>query len=295
MLQQTTVATVTSAVRAVRRALADDRGARGRAATRTILSEWAGLGYYARARNLIACAREVARRGGFPQTAAELRTAAGHRRLYLGGDRRDRVWRARAGGRHQRRARDRAAQRAANGRRGARSSGSSLAMMPADRPGDFVQAMMDLGATICRPKHPRCGECPLRARLRRLSPAAIPRRFPERTARAPPAAPTRRRLLDRARRPGLAGAPPGQGPARRHGRAARQRLERRSSRERVNALGTVRHVFTHFSLDLARRAARRAGRRGLVAAARPARRGRACRRSIAAPPSWRSNARRSAA
>ncbi|MEO5641355.1 MAG: NUDIX domain-containing protein, partial [Sphingomicrobium sp.] len=33
---------------------------------------------------------------------------------------------------------------------------------PADRAGDFAQAMMDLGATICRPKSPRCGECPLR-------------------------------------------------------------------------------------------------------------------------------------
>jgi A/G-specific adenine glycosylase len=42
-----------------------------------ILTEWAGLGYYARARNLIACARDVARRGGFPTTAAELRQLPG--------------------------------------------------------------------------------------------------------------------------------------------------------------------------------------------------------------------------
>ena len=38
-----------------------------------VLSEWAGLGYYARARNLIACAREIAKRGGFPDTESELR------------------------------------------------------------------------------------------------------------------------------------------------------------------------------------------------------------------------------
>ena len=65
------------AVRAVRCALAERRGARGGDATTTILSEWAGLGYYARARNLIACAREVVRRGGFPTTAAELRKLPG--------------------------------------------------------------------------------------------------------------------------------------------------------------------------------------------------------------------------
>ena len=42
-----------------------------------VLQEWAGLGYYARARNLIACAREVARLGGFPRTAVELRKLPG--------------------------------------------------------------------------------------------------------------------------------------------------------------------------------------------------------------------------
>ena len=44
------------------------------AADEAVLNEWAGLGYYARARNLIACAREVVRRGSFPKTAAELKT-----------------------------------------------------------------------------------------------------------------------------------------------------------------------------------------------------------------------------
>ena len=76
MLQQTTVATVRPRFeRFVQRwptiealAAASDEG---------ILSEWAGLGYYARARNLIACAREVAKRSGFPTTAAGLRTLPG--------------------------------------------------------------------------------------------------------------------------------------------------------------------------------------------------------------------------
>jgi A/G-specific adenine glycosylase len=34
-------------------------------------------------------------------------------------------------------------------------------MTPADRPGDYAQAMMDLGATICRPRQPDCCNCPL--------------------------------------------------------------------------------------------------------------------------------------
>ena len=73
MLQQTTVATVQPRFeRFIARwptveALAAEK-------PEEILSEWAGLGYYARARNLIACAREVARRGAFPTPAAELRT-----------------------------------------------------------------------------------------------------------------------------------------------------------------------------------------------------------------------------
>ena len=45
--------------------------------TPTCCSEWAGLGYYARARNLIACARQVAARGGFPTSEAELRALPG--------------------------------------------------------------------------------------------------------------------------------------------------------------------------------------------------------------------------
>ena len=76
MLQQTTVATVGPRFRRfVERwptveALAAADG-------EEVLHEWAGLGYYARARNLIACARVVAARGGFPRTEAELRELPG--------------------------------------------------------------------------------------------------------------------------------------------------------------------------------------------------------------------------
>ena len=76
MLQQTTVAAVTPRFE---RFLARWPTVETLAAARDedVLSEWAGLGYYARARNLIACAREVARRGGFPTTEAELRALPG--------------------------------------------------------------------------------------------------------------------------------------------------------------------------------------------------------------------------
>ena len=76
MLQQTTVAAVTPRFeRFIARWPTIE--ALAAASDEDILSEWAGLGYYARARNLIACAREVARRGAFPTTAAELRKLPG--------------------------------------------------------------------------------------------------------------------------------------------------------------------------------------------------------------------------
>src|SRR5438309_11367123 len=76
MLQQTTVATVRPRFdRFVERW--PNIEALAAASDEAILAEWAGLGYYARARNLIACARDVARRGAFPSTAAELRLLPG--------------------------------------------------------------------------------------------------------------------------------------------------------------------------------------------------------------------------
>ena len=76
MLQQTTVATVTPRfARFVTRW--PDIGGLAAAEDAEVMAEWAGLGYYARARNLLACAREVAARGGFPQDEAALRALPG--------------------------------------------------------------------------------------------------------------------------------------------------------------------------------------------------------------------------
>lgn len=162
MLQQTTVATVIPRyLRFVERWPTVE--ALAAASDEAILGEWAGLGYYSRARNLVACAREVAARGGFPETEAGLRalpgigdyTAAAIAAIAFGRDSMPvdtNVERVVARLAMQS---DKAAIRAA-----------AKALAPSGRTGDFAQAMMDLGATICRPKAPRCGECPLRLHCR---------------------------------------------------------------------------------------------------------------------------------
>ena len=161
MLQQTTVKTVGPYFA---RFLArwPDVGALAAAPLDDVLRLWAGLGYYARARNLHACAQAVAERGGFPRTEAELVDAARHRALHRGGDRFDRLRRPRGAGRRQCRAGGDAAVRGrgrtAGGQAGDSAAGAVAA--PDARAGDFAQALMDLGATICTPVKPACALCP---------------------------------------------------------------------------------------------------------------------------------------
>ena len=130
-----------------------------------VMAEWAGLGYYSRARNLVACARAVAQRGGFPEGEEELRklpgigeyTAAaiaaiahGRRAVVIDANLERVVARLFAIGKPLPGARK--AIRAA-----------AEAITPDERAGDFAQAMMDLGATICTPRDPKCLLCPLSA------------------------------------------------------------------------------------------------------------------------------------
>jgi len=213
-----------------------------------ILAEWAGLGYYARARNLIACAREVVRRGGFPRTAAALRelpgigayTSAAIAAIAFG---------------EQAPAVDTNVERVVARLHGFKLASRAaierlaLALMPAGRPGDFVQALMDLGATICRPRNPRCSECPLASDCAAAA-SGEPEAFPKRAKRA--VRPHRHGVaywIERGgsvwlvRRParGLLG-----------GMAALPGSDwSDAAPDRLNAIGTVRHVLTHFSLDLA--------------------------------------------
>ena len=247
MLQQTTVATVGPRFeRFVARW--PTVAALAAAADHDILSEWAGLGYYARARNLIACAREVIRRGGFPRSMAELRTLPGL------GDYTAAAIAAIAFGEPVPVV-DTNVRRVA-ARLHALSEPSSAdivdivtAMTPADRPGDFAQAMMDLGATVCRPRTPNCAACPLAGdcAARALgSPEAFPRRKPKAVR------PLRHGTawwIERdgavwlVRRPakgllgGMAALPGNEWTDQPQGAAG-------------PTLGIVRHVFTHFSLDL---------------------------------------------
>lgn len=178
MLQQTTVVTVIPRfLRFVERWPTVETLAAAR--DEDILQEWAGLGYYARARNLIACARAVAKAGAFPDTEAGLRalpgigdyTAAAIAAIAF---RRDTapvdtnvervVARLQATS-------DKVAIRAA-----------AMAMVPKGQAGDFAQAMMDLGATICRPRTPDCGRCPLTTDCMAFA-FGTPEAFPVKAAR----------------------------------------------------------------------------------------------------------------
>jgi A/G-specific adenine glycosylase len=247
MLQQTTVATVIPRFeRFIRRWPTIE--ALAAASDEDILSEWAGLGYYARARNLIACAREVAGSGGFPETAAELKRLPG-----IGAYTSAAIAAIAFGERAP--AIDTNVERVIARLHGLGTpdrgalEGHLLEMMRDQRPGDVVQGLMDLGATICRPRQPRCGACPLAAECAAQA-SGSPERFPE--GRARKVRPHRYGTawwIERnghvwlVRRPpkGLLGgmaALPGTGWSDAPG-AARQ------------PLATVRHVFTHFSLDLA--------------------------------------------
>ncbi len=129
-----------------------------------VLAVWAGLGYYARARRLHDCAREVAETfgGRFPDTEEGLRALPGIGAYTAG-----------------------AIAAIAFNRKAAAVDGNverimarvhrieepmpaakkivrahTLDLVPAERPGDFAQALMDLGATLCTPRKPACDLCP---------------------------------------------------------------------------------------------------------------------------------------
>jgi A/G-specific adenine glycosylase len=131
-----------------------------------VLRLWSGLGYYARARNLHRAAREtLARHGGLPADPAALRALPGFG-PYTTGAVASLAFGARAA------AVDGNVTRvlsrvflvdAPPASRAARTRVAALAdgLVPADRPGDFNQALMDLGATVCTKPVPACAACPL--------------------------------------------------------------------------------------------------------------------------------------
>ena len=233
-----------------------------------VMAAWAGLGYYARARNLLACARAVAGQHGgvFPDTEAGLLalpgvgayTAAAVASIAFG--------------------------EAANVVDGnvervmsrlfavetplptARPDLRALAgsLVRDERPGDWAQALMDLGATVCRPKTPLCGDCPLTTWCAGYA-GGQPERYPLKLKKA-----------ERPRRTGIAWVL--------RDAAGRVALVRRPDTGLLGGMlglptsdwsatpdakppveadwreaGFVEHVFTHFSLTLEVRAAEGTG------------------------------------
>ena len=225
-----------------------------------VMAEWAGLGYYARARNLLKCARIVCTQfgGRFPETEQELQALPGIGRYTAA------AIAAISFGKP-------AAVVDGNVERvlsrlflvetpfpAAKSEIRALAgaLTPADRPGDYAQAIMDLGATICRPKNPHCIACPWRTNCQ-ASAAGRQCDLPVRALPAP--RPDRKGtvyiawredgawLLERRPSKGLLGGmlgwPGGDWSEEPHDAPP-------FSADWVRVPGEVSHVFTHFRLSL---------------------------------------------
>jgi A/G-specific adenine glycosylase len=257
MLQQTTVAAVGPYFAAflARWPTAEALAAAPEA---DVMAAWAGLGYYSRARNLIACAREVTALGGFPDTEEGLRKLPGlgaysaaavaaiafGKRAVVVDANVERVV-ARLFAIDEPLPRGKAAIRAA-----------AEAITPAENAGHFAQAMMDLGATICTARDPRCILCPLEALCegRRMG---DPARFPVKAAKK--AKPDRTgtafwiendgkvwliRRPDRGMLGGMRALPDDGWNARADGSGELPIAGNWS------AAGSIRHSFTHFHLTL---------------------------------------------
>lgn len=264
MLQQTTVVTVQPYYHAFL-ARWPDVAALAAARLEEVLSAWAGLGYYARARNLHACARAVTEQHGgvFPDTEAELLELPGigpytaaaiasiaHERRAAPVDGNWERVIARLFAVEEELPRARAKLRAL-----------ALTLLPQARYGDFAQAMMDLGATVCTPRKPACILCPWRSNCAAQA-AGVPEQYPRKAPKA--VRPTRHgvaflvvradgAVLVRSRpargllggmsevpstpwEPGGTANPAGHAPLNAHWQA-------------LNA--GVTHVFSHFALELA--------------------------------------------
>lgn len=156
------------------------------AETDEVMAAWAGLGYYARARNLHKCAKEVSERFGgvFPDTEEALLELPGigaYTAAAIAAIAFDRPAAVMDGNIERVLARVFAVEMPLPK---AKPELRQLAAMvtPVRRPGDFAQGMMDLGASICTPRHPDCPLCPLSAlcRARELGIADdLPRKAPK--------------------------------------------------------------------------------------------------------------------
>ena len=157
------------------------------AADGDVMAAWAGLGYYARARNLLACARAVANDHGgvFPRTEDGLRALPGlgpYTAAAVAAIAFDQATNVVDGNVERVVARLYAVEQPLP------HAKPELRRLAADlvrdhRPGDWAQALMDLGATTCRPKAPLCDRCPISAHCAALATGA-PETYPRRVEKA---------------------------------------------------------------------------------------------------------------
>lgn len=227
-----------------------------------VMAAWAGLGYYSRARNLVKAARAVAALGGFPDSEAGLRalpglgdyTAAavaaiafGRRAVVVDANVERVVARLFA-----------LAEPLPAARKAIRARTDSIT--PERRAGDFAQAMMDLGATVCTARDPRCLLCPLAGHCAGRA-EGDPARYPVKAAKK--AKPERRGTAFWIERPNEDG--PEVWLVRREGTGMLGGMRAlpddgwsaQADGSGVpplpgawEAAGAVRHVFTHATLDL---------------------------------------------
>jgi A/G-specific adenine glycosylase len=196
MLQQTRVATVVERYKQfLRRFPTVQKLAAARESS--VLAEWTGLGYYRRARNLHAAAKIIAKEKKFPQTADSLRALPGIGRYtaaaiasiafnqpvavvdgnvervlgrVLGKNKND-VIPSRKAARNLLFAGGAPAQR---NRTRPNLWTAAQSLLDPRRPGDFNQAMMELGATVCLPRQPQCQSCPIKKFCRTRGPGDSP-------------------------------------------------------------------------------------------------------------------------
>lgn len=260
MLQQTTVAAVAPyfarflerwpEVAALAAAPRDD-----------VLSAWAGLGYYSRARNLHAAAQVLAA-DGFPETEEGWRKLPGvgaYTAAAIAAIAYELPANVVDGNVERVMARLRAVETPLPD---AKPELKALAaeLVTANRPGDWAQALMDLGATVCTPKSPKCDLCPWRSACAAFATGA-PETYPRRAAKAE--RPQRYGAAFRiqrdgqfwlVRRPdkgllgGMAALPTTEWREKKWTRA--EALKHAPAEGAWKKLGAVTHVFTHFGLTL---------------------------------------------
>lgn len=257
MLQQTTVAAVRDYWRKFT-ALWPTVIDLARAPDADVMAAWAGLGYYARARNLLKCARVVARDHGgqFPTTKDALLGLPGigpYTASALSAIAFDAPETVVDGNVERVISRLRLIETPLPTSK-PEITAQAEALTPRARPGDYAQAIMDLGATICTPRNPACGICPwsgpCAARTQGMQ-AELPRKLPKK------AKPTRRGHIYLAQKRGawLVEQRPDKGLlGGMLGFPGSDWSDNPASRPPFDAawqeIGEARHTFTHFHLIL---------------------------------------------